>query len=313
MSNALTNKEQGKETIRGFLTSNAAAIGKAINGDRSKVDRVIRLAMTVIERNEALLKCNPKSLLGAVVLADHYGLEVDGVSRQAALVPFKGDVVLIPQYQGLKELARRHPSVDSVHTDAVHEGDTFKFSGADSKPLHERSSDGKRRFKPVVGAYCYAKFNSGSIVSDYWSVDECKAHRDAYSENWKRSKKGENLPWHEKNPAFPKMCQKTVLRSMVGAGDIPISTQVKEVIDRATVVEGEVAEPTTLVVEPDLKQLESIGDPEPGGDDLFGVCESVEEVENTLKDIRKHANNAAEVDDLVRRAGERIQELEGAA
>ena len=99
---------------------------------------------------------------------------------------------------------------------------------------------------------------------------------------------------------------------MVGSGDIPITTQIREVIDRATVAEGEVLNSTVVEPEPDVTALESLDEnpePEAGDDPLFGGCMSEREVENALREILQNANSQAEIDDLRTRAADRLKEL----
>lgn len=181
---------------------------------------------------------DPATIVNAVIQAGAYGWTCDGITGHAYIVPFGDKAVLMPGYKGLLDLVRRSGKCEAS-IEAVHEGDQFQYRGRFREPLHVRSDDPKRRSKPVTHAYVVAAFTSGIVKAFVWTREECLAHRDRYSQGWRRvagkpDKEADN-PWCEKNPGFWVMCCKTVLRNAINRGELPIS--LKDNAGRQTLAE----------------------------------------------------------------------------
>jgi len=58
-------------------------------------DRIIRIAMTSIQQTPKLADCTKESLLGSVLTCTQLGLEPDGVSGKAYLIPYGDTCTLI--------------------------------------------------------------------------------------------------------------------------------------------------------------------------------------------------------------------------
>lgn len=103
-------------TIRGLLEKSRKQLEMAIPKHMT-VDRLLRVAMTSIQRTPKLLDCTPQSLLACVMTCAQLGLEPDQFLGQAYLVPFKDTeknitvCTLIPGYRGYIALARRSGEV----------------------------------------------------------------------------------------------------------------------------------------------------------------------------------------------------------
>lgn len=207
-------------------------------------DRHVLIACQQIQANPALLKCTPQSIFAAIVRAGLYGWVCDGLIGQGYLVPFKNEAVLIAGYKGLRDLVRRSGQADTL-MDAVHEGDTFVWNGPFEAPTHVKAKD--RHAKAVIGAYCCVYFHATKTVKSFWwPVEEILAHRDRYSKGWTRNPNPDN-PWHPQNPAFPIMCQKTVLRAVINRGEAPISIE-----DRALARDYDEEEPVAAIPVPEI-------------------------------------------------------------
>ena len=68
---------------------------------------IARVTLSNMLRNPNLMQCTQASVLQAVMTSCALGLEPDGVSGQAYLVPYKDVCTLIPGYRGLIDLAVR--------------------------------------------------------------------------------------------------------------------------------------------------------------------------------------------------------------
>ncbi len=179
-------------------------------------DRFQAFSLAVL-RDPALAECSEKSKLLALVDCAKLGLYPDKNLGHVWLVPFNNNVgtyrdpkwekqvTLIPGYQGYIELARRSGVVRSVHTDIVHEEDTFRVWTDDGGRhiLHEPDPFALlgERGKPV-GVYCIATMADGSRqieTMSYTAVLAIKA----------RSKASKSGPWVTDEDM---MARKTVVR-----------------------------------------------------------------------------------------------------
>lgn len=181
-------------TLRQFF--NQAAVKQQLQMALPKhltVDRLLRVAMTSIQRNPKLLECTQESLLACVMTCAQLGLEPDQFLGQAYLVPFKNnkkgvmECQLIPGYRGYIALARRSGEVQTVSSQVVYEKDHFDFVyGIDDKLEHRPNLNGDRG-KPI-GAYAIFKYKDGGYSFDFMPEAEIQKVRE-------RSKSKDDGPW----------------------------------------------------------------------------------------------------------------------
>jgi phage RecT family recombinase len=300
-------------SLRDVLFANREKLARGIGGLLS-ADRVIQVACNSIRKNPQLLECTPASLFAAIAEAATYGWVCDGILGHASLVPFRNskrncsEVTLIPGYKGLRDLVRKSGECD-VTMDSVHDGDTYEYRGRFELPKHVYGSANDRRFKPVTHAYVVGHFASGRVACFSWTAGECVAHRDRYSQNWRR-KKDEDNPWHESNPAFRVMCMKTVLLDAIHRGEFPMSVESQHMASRAAeVVESSVTEggedlaaailhepqvqeavgviDGTVVAPGDEPPTDETGDPSPvwAFEPRFAEAKTIEHADGILADV----------------------------
>lgn len=189
-------------TVRGMLEKMRDQIKMALPAHLT-TDRMLRVAMTTIQRNPKLLDCTPQSLLGSIMQAAQLGLEPDGLLGQAYLVPYGKTVTLIPGYRGLMQLARRSGEISTIQAHVVNARDSFTFSyGLEPKlehiPTQEEDSG------PFVAVYAIARLKDGGsqfVVMWRRQVDAIR----------KRSKAGVDGPWVTD---YDEMAKKTALRRL---------------------------------------------------------------------------------------------------
>lgn len=232
--------------------------------------------------NAKLLECSVASLLQCSVTAASYGLSLGGPIKHVAIVPYKQTATLIPTYQGLMELARRHRHVDAVIVEHVYQGDEYEYRGPNQLPVHEPSDSEDRRRQHLTHVYVVVYWHGGRVLCRQWTRADCLHQRNTYSQNWKNYQKTDN-PWHEENTSFPIMCGKSLLRYMVNRGEIPLAKEYADMIQRDEAVAGEVVSSRTMDDDystppqrPDLTGLVDEPADEP---------ETVEQTENAWKEI----------------------------
>lgn len=170
-------------------------------------EKMARIALNELRQNDYLAKIamqNPGSFINAVTQAAHLGLEIGGALGQAYLVPYKGEIKMMPGYRGLISLARRSGEITSINAEIVYENDEFDLAlGIDPKVSHKPCLKGPRG-EPVL-AYMVARFKFGGHHFEWMTIDEIMAIKARSS----AVKSGKSTPWDTDRD---EMIRKTVVR-----------------------------------------------------------------------------------------------------
>jgi recombination protein RecT len=191
-------------------------------------DRLLRVAMTSIQKNPKLLDCTQQSLLACVMTCAQLGLEPDQFLGQAYLVPYGNVCTLIPGYRGYIALARRSGEVQSVSSQVVYDNDRFLLQYGIEEKLEHTPADGDRG--NVKGAYVIFKYKDGAYSFDYMSKGDIDKIR-------KRSKAANDGPWVSD---YDEMAKKTVIKRHVKLA--PLSVEFAHAValeDRANMGESQ--------------------------------------------------------------------------
>jgi recombination protein RecT len=236
-------------------------------GQTMPVERLIRTVAVAVERLPKLLECNRQSLFNAAMSAAVLGLEVDGVTGQAFLIPFKDRAQLVIGYKGFSTLAAR--AGITITGSVVREGDVFEFDLGEGWITHKPTLGNKGR---IVAAWAKAAHSSRPPVVVVLGIDELLAVK-AKSPGARKT----DSPWNDPAIGFPAMCEKTAKRRL--ARSLPLNTmhaaaRMDEAVDeqgksawidpaRGVIVEGEILQPTETPTAAEL-----IGQPSRGALDL---------------------------------------------
>lgn len=125
MSQALTRDDRALATdIEKYKAEIAKLVPRAVGAER-----FIRIVFNAL-RDDYLRQVATRSqqgresFIGAMLTCAQLGLEPD--KRNAALVPYKNEITLIPMYQGLCRLMYNTGKVSGIVANEVYEGDTFE-------------------------------------------------------------------------------------------------------------------------------------------------------------------------------------------
>jgi phage RecT family recombinase len=178
------------------------------------VDRLMRTIIISAERNSDLLTCNRQSLINSAMTFAVLGLEVDGVTGQGFLVPFKGFVQPVIGYLGYNTLGAR--SGYTITGRVVREGDGLDFDESAGVVRHYRKLGGeagpdKRR---IMAAWARAAARDRPPIVRVMSIDELLAVKA-------KSPRGDKPPWADTEVGYPAMCEKTVKRRL--RRDMPLN------------------------------------------------------------------------------------------
>jgi recombination protein RecT len=194
------------------------------------VERLMRTVVVSVERLPKLLDCDRQSLFNAAMSAACLGLEVDGVTGQAFLIPFKNRAQLVVGYKGYNTLAAR--AGITVTGAVVREGDAFEYDIGEGWITHKPLLNNKGR---IIAAWAKAAHGTRPPVVTVLGIDDLMAVK-AKSPGASRS----DSPWNDTAIGFPAMCEKTAKRRL--ARSLPLSVmQMAARLDEAVDEQGRAA------------------------------------------------------------------------
>jgi recombination protein RecT len=221
MSTQIVSLKEKVTSIRALLERAKPQIALALPKHLS-ADRLIRVALTSVQRTPDLLDCDQTSLLAAIIQSAQLGLEPDGVLGHAYLVPFRNtqkqrrEVQFIPGYKGLVALARRSGEVSSLDARVVRAGDHFRYAFGLTPVLEHVPADHDADEAPAIThAYAVVRLKDGGYQFEVMTHREIETVR-------KRSRAGQSGPWVSD---WPEMAKKTVLRRALKLAPMSIEAQ----------------------------------------------------------------------------------------
>ncbi|MGA4550623.1 recombinase RecT [Methylorubrum aminovorans] len=209
-------RQQAAKTFRGDIQRMESEISAALP-PHIPAERFIRVVITAVQGDPALLDADRKTLFEASMRAAQDGLLPD--KREGALVIFKGRVQWMPMIGGILKKVRNSGELVSIGAHIAYENDRFAYVLGDEERIeHEPKLDGDRG-KPRA-AYAIAKTKDGGIYREVMSLGEIEKVR-------KVSRAATNGPWVD---WWEEMARKTVLRRL--SKRLPMSTDLDDLIRR---------------------------------------------------------------------------------
>lgn len=198
-----------------FKAQLARALPNALSADR-----MVRLAITMLRRNEALQRCTPLSIMACVVEIAQLGLEPEGVLGHAYMVPFGDQCTLIVGYRGFMHLMYQSGAYSQIAAEVVRAKDKFKhLLGTQRGLMHEPATIPMKKKGDIFvpdddpdtwrGAYCTTLTLAGASAFTY--VEKAKIlNARSRSRGWQKFlKEGKSTPW---NTDAEEMWKKTAIR-----------------------------------------------------------------------------------------------------
>jgi recombination protein RecT len=196
------------QNVRDLLEKNKAQIAMALPRHMT-ADRMLRVAMTAVQRTPKLLECTPNSLFGAVVQASQLGLEPDGALGHAYLIPYWNgkkkcfEVQFMPGYKGLLDLARRSREISTIEARVVHANDAFRYRFGLS-PILEHTPITTGESGSATHVYAVVHLKDGGAQFDVMSREDVEKIRA-------RAQAKDSGPWVTD---WDEMAKKTILRRL---------------------------------------------------------------------------------------------------
>ncbi len=181
-------------------------------------DRMIQIAVMSVYRSPLLQKCDPMSVVAAVVEAAACGLEPGGPTQHGDLLPVWNsksssyECQFRPRYAGMVQLARNTGELADIYAEVVYTQDEFDFEmGLNRRLTHKRTLSAEPRSdRDIIATYAVAKLVNGEVnfvVLERWEIDKIRA----CSESEKAKVKGKviHTTWDD---WFSEMCKKTATK-----------------------------------------------------------------------------------------------------
>lgn len=141
-------------------------------------ERILQVCTNLISRNEHLLKCDAKSLIGAVMQSAELGLNPVQSLGQCYFVPYRGQVQMQIGYKGYIELARRSGQIMSLYAYCVFEGDSFNYTlGLHPDIQHTPSENNSKAADTLTHVYAVAHYKDGGYNFIVLTKDEVEKLR----------------------------------------------------------------------------------------------------------------------------------------
>ena len=158
--------------------TNAYPKFEAINPEKAKSE--LGFAMQLFQNNSELQKCDPQSILNAVVNVARTSITLNPVMRLAYLVPRKNKCVLEFSYMGLVALLRDNGCIKSISAHIVYSDEQFDYDVAENKIYHKPTwakTEAEHNTREIIGCYSRATLPNGEIVFEFmpmWEIEKVK-------------------------------------------------------------------------------------------------------------------------------------------
>ena len=189
--------------LQRIMEANEKSIRQAIAGNMDP-KRLMRIAVSAMNRNAALQNCSMPSIINSVMLCGITGLEPNTPLQHAYLIPYGKECTFQPGYRGLMHMAHQSAGVSKFAPQLVYEGDVIEEEyGMDEKfrhiPKHESDE--------WIGAYSFVRYQDGTFGWQYMPKHKILEIRDKFSKAWQNQ--GAKSPW---GTSEDEMVIKTVIK-----------------------------------------------------------------------------------------------------
>lgn len=149
--------------------------------DPVKAQTELGFAMQIFQNNEYLQRCDPQSILNAVVNVARTSVTLNPVMRLAYLVPRKNKCVLDFSYMGLVAMLRDNNCIKSISAHIVYEDEEFDYDVAYNKITHKpryAKTEEEHKSRQRIGCYSRATLPNGEVVFEFmpmWEIEKVKS------------------------------------------------------------------------------------------------------------------------------------------
>ena len=202
---------------------------EAINPEKAKAE--LGFAKQFFQNNPDLQKCEPQSILDAVVNVARTSVTLNPVMRLAYLIPRKNKCMLEFSYMGLVAMLRDYGCIKSISAHIVYEDEEFEFEISENKIRHRpkfAKSETEHNKREIIGCYTRATLLNNDTVFEFmpmWEINKVKSKST-----------GSNSEYSAWNTWRDEMIKKTVIKRHF---KLLISLNPHEVLTQALAIENE--------------------------------------------------------------------------
>jgi len=211
MANNAVVKINSANDLKLFLANNYMAQIKNFFGNEKQAMKFLSSVMAAVQKNPALLECEPMSIINSFMTMAQLGLMPSDISGEAYVLPYKtrGETKAQFQlgYQGLITLFYRAGG-QTIRSEIVRKGDTFSMVNGQINHSIDITKSNEERGEPIA-AYAIATVNGHEISKAMNKTDIM-----AIGENFSKSFKSDFTPWNVKNDPELHMWKKTVIKQL---------------------------------------------------------------------------------------------------
>lgn len=149
------------------------------NPEKAKSE--LGFAMQIFQGNTYLQKCEPQSILNAVVNVARTSITLNPVMRLAYLIPRKNKCVLEFSYMGLVAMLRDNGCIKSISAHIVYEDEEFDYDVAFNTIKHKPNfakTEKEHNERETIGCYSRATLPNGEVVFEFmpmWEIDKVRS------------------------------------------------------------------------------------------------------------------------------------------
>tara|TARA_R110002020_G_scaffold474816_1_gene707530 strand:- start:4073 stop:5044 length:972 start_codon:yes stop_codon:yes gene_type:complete len=172
-----TNLPQWKQAI----TSGYKKFELLANPNRAKEE--LGFAMQIFENNTYLQKCNPTSILNAVLNVARTSITLNPVMKLAYLIPRRNQCILEFSYMGLIAMLRDNGCIKSISAHIVYADEEFDYINNNEihhKPKYAQTEQ-EHKERGIIGCYSRAVLPTGDILYEFmpmWEIDKVKRNSE---------------------------------------------------------------------------------------------------------------------------------------
>jgi len=175
MANQMTNQSEWMQS----LTTAYPKFQAITNPEKAKSE--LGFAMQIFQGNTYLQKCEPQSILNAVVNVARTSITLNPVMRLAYLIPRKNKCVLEFSYMGLVAMLRDNGCIKSISAHIVYEDEEFDYDVAFNTIKHKPNfakTEKEHNARETIGCYSRATLPNGEVVFEFmpmWEIDKVRS------------------------------------------------------------------------------------------------------------------------------------------
>lgn len=151
---------------------------EAINPEKAKSE--LGFALQLFQNNPQLQKCDPTSIINAVVNVARTSITLHPAMRLAYLVPRGNKCVLDFSYMGMVALLKDNGCIKTIDAHIVYEDEEFDYNLAENKIKHKpkfAKTEADHNSRTILGVYSRAVLPTDDVVfcfMPFWEIEKVR-------------------------------------------------------------------------------------------------------------------------------------------